>query len=104
MIKFSIFYPYKEGYTFDMDYYVKTHLGSLLQEKMGAAVKGVAIERGLGDGTPTGKPPYVAVGHILFESMESFGKAFAPAAAALQADVANYTNITPFAQISEVIR
>ena len=104
MIKFSIYYPYTEGCTFDMDYYVKAHLGSLLQEKMGAAVKGVAIERGLSDGTPTGKAPYVAVGHILFESMESFGKAFGPAAPALQADVANYTNITPFVQISEVIR
>ena len=39
MIKFSIFYPNEEGKTFDMDYYVNSHI-PMIQEKLGGALKG----------------------------------------------------------------
>jgi len=47
MIKVSVFYPNEEGKIFDMEYYLNKH-GALLQEKLGAALKGVTVEQGLG--------------------------------------------------------
>jgi uncharacterized protein (TIGR02118 family) len=52
MIKVSVFYPNVEGKTFDMDYYINKHL-SLVSESFGDALKGFAIEKGLGGGTPS---------------------------------------------------
>ncbi len=102
MIKLSIFYPYHEGCKFDMDYYCKTHLGTLAQSKFGAALKGASAESGINAGAPGTKPLYAAVGHLLFESLEVFGAVFPAAAPELGADVVNYTDITPVVQISQV--
>jgi uncharacterized protein (TIGR02118 family) len=41
--------------------------------------------------------------HMFYESTEAFQSSFAPHAAELLADVANYTNLAPIMQISEVI-
>jgi len=46
MIKVSVFYPNEEGKKFDMDYYLNSHI-PMVQEKVGAALKGGAVEQGL---------------------------------------------------------
>jgi uncharacterized protein (TIGR02118 family) len=40
--------------------------------------------------------------HLLFNSVEDFGAAFAQHGAAIQADIPNYTNTQPIIQISAV--
>jgi uncharacterized protein (TIGR02118 family) len=101
MIKFSIFYPNEEGKNFDMGYYVNNHI-PMVMEKLGGAVKGGAVDQGL-SGTDPGSPPtYVAMGHILFDSVEEFQSAFGPHMEAIMADIPNYTDILPSVQISEV--
>jgi len=48
--------------------------------------------------------PDVAAVHFFFESMDQFQAAMgAPGTADVMADVANYTNIAPVMQISEVV-
>jgi uncharacterized protein (TIGR02118 family) len=42
------------------------------------------------------------MGHLYFESVAEFQAAFAPHAAAIMADIPNYTNIQPVIQVSEV--
>jgi len=101
MIKVSVLYPYEEGASFDMNYYLSRHI-PMVREKLGAAVKGAAVEQGLGGATPGSHPTYVAMGHILFDSVDSFQAAFAPHAAAIMADIPNYTAIQPIIQISDV--
>ena len=101
MIKVSAFYPNGEGKKFDMDYYSNTHL-PLVQEKCGAALKGGAVEQGLSGGEPGSPAIYVAMGHLLFDSVEAFQGAFGPHAKEIMADVPNYTDIQPTIQISEV--
>jgi len=49
MIRASVFYPNEEGKKFDMDYYCNSHI-PMVQEKLGAACKSVAIDQGLGGG------------------------------------------------------
>jgi uncharacterized protein (TIGR02118 family) len=101
MIKVSVLYPYRAGAKFDMDYYCKTHL-PMVKNKCGAACKGIAAEQGLAGGAPGSPPTYVAMGHLLFDSVEAFQAAFGPHAAEIMADIPNYTPIQPIVQISEV--
>jgi uncharacterized protein (TIGR02118 family) len=66
------------------------------------ACKGVAAEKGLGGAEPGSKPAYIALGHLLFDSLEAFQTGFGPHAAEILADIPNYTNTRPIIQISEI--
>jgi uncharacterized protein (TIGR02118 family) len=101
MIKVSVLYPAGESTKFDMDYYCKSHM-PMVQQKLGDACKSIAVEQGLGGGAPDTPPVYAAMGHLYFDSVAEFKRAFAPHAAAIMADIANYTNVQPMIQISEV--
>ena len=101
MIKVSVFYPHSAGASFDMNYYVTKHM-PMVRDKLGPACKGIAVDQGVGGGTPGASPTYVAIGHILCESAETFQAAFAPHAKAIMGDIPNYTKIQPVIQISEV--
>jgi uncharacterized protein (TIGR02118 family) len=94
MIRLSVLYPAGEGATFDHDYYKESHV-PLCVRTWGLA--GAEIDRGI-DG------PYVAAVHLQFESPEALQQALAnEGTGAIMADVANYTNITPVLQTSEVV-
>jgi uncharacterized protein (TIGR02118 family) len=101
MIKVSVFYPAGDSTKFDMDYYCKSHM-PMVGQKLGAACKSMAVEQGLGGGAPGAPPTYAAMGHLYFDSVADFQAAFAPHAAAIMADIPNYTNIQPVIQVSEV--
>jgi uncharacterized protein (TIGR02118 family) len=101
MIKVSVYYPNSAGVRFDMDYYVSKHI-PMVQKKVGPALKAVAVEQGLAGGAPGTPAPYIAVGHLTFDSVEAFQTAFTPHAEAISADVSNYTNVQPVIQISQV--
>ena len=101
MIKVSVLYPYKDGVGFDMTYYLNSHI-PMVRAKLGAACKGAAVEQGVAGGAPGTQPTYVAMGHLLFDTVDSFRAAFAPHAATIMADIPNYTAIQPVIQISEV--
>ena len=101
MIKVSVFYPNNEGSKFDMDYYCNSHV-PMVKEKLGAVLKGVSVEQGLGGPEPGSRATYVAMNHLLFDSVDAFESAFGPHAEAIMGDVPNYTDIEPIIQISEV--
>lgn len=101
MIKVSVMYPNDAGSTFDMTYYCNHHI-PMVREKLGAALKGSAVDEGIGGEEPGSPAPYLAMGHLLFESVEAFQAAFAPHAQAFSSDIPNYTNTQPTIQISEV--
>ncbi len=101
MVKVSVLYPAGENAKFDMDYYCKSHM-PMVQEKVGPALKSMAVEQGMAGGTPGAPPAYVAMGHLYFDSADAFQAAFGPHAPEIMADIPNYTNIQPTIQISEV--
>ena len=101
MIKVSVFYPNEEGKKFDMAYYCNSHI-PMVQEKLGAALKEGAVEQGLSGVEPGSRATYVAMGHLLFDSVEAFQSAFGPHAEAIMADIPNYTDTQPTIQISEM--
>jgi uncharacterized protein (TIGR02118 family) len=101
VIKVSVLYPNTAGSRFDMTYYLNKHI-PMVQQKLGTALKGASVEQGLGGAQPGSPPAYVAMGHLLFDSVETFQKSFGPHAETIVADVSNYTNTQPTIQVSEV--
>ena len=94
MIRLSVFYPSSEGSTFDHDYYREKHV-PLAVKAWGLTT--ADIDKGV-DG------PYVAAVHFEFDSVEAIQAAMAAEATGeVLADVANYTNITPILQTSEIV-
>lgn len=101
MVKISVLYPHKDGSAFNMNYYLNNHI-PMVRQKLGAACKGIAVEQGIAGGAPESQPTYAAMGHLLFDSVESFQAAFVPHAATIMADIPNYSAVQPIVQISEV--
>lgn len=100
MIRVSVMYPNSPGATFDMAYYTSKHM-PMVQKKV-SNCKGIAAEKGLAAGTPGSQPTYIAIGYLLFDSVESFAEGFNPHAPQILADIPNYTNVQPVIQISEI--
>jgi len=101
MIKISVLYPNEEGTKFDMDYYLSSHI-PMVQEKLGAALKGGGVDHGLGGAAPGTPATFVAMAHLLFDSLEEFQNAFGLHTEAIMADIPNFTDVQPTIQISEV--
>lgn len=94
MIKLTVSYPSGDGATFDHDYYATSHVPKCNSAFRPARTE---IEKGI-DG------PNVAGVVFYFESMDALQGALAgPQIGDIMADVANYTNIAPVMQISEVV-
>ena len=101
MIKVSVLYENAQGKKFDMAYYCNQHI-PMVKKKLGGACKRVEVDQGLGGAQPGSKPAFVAVCHLLFDSVEAFQKAFAPHADSIMGDIPNYTDIQPIIQLNEV--
>jgi uncharacterized protein (TIGR02118 family) len=94
MIRMSVFYPESEGSTFDHDYYRTKHV-PLCQKTWG--IERAEIDKGVNG-------PYVAAVHFYFPSLDDVNAAMTnEGTGAILADVANYTNIQPVIQTSEII-
>src|SRR5438045_6313552 len=101
MIKVSVLYEDSPSHKFDMAYYCAKHI-PMVKQKLGAACKRAEVDQGLAGVQPGSRPRFVALAHFLFDSLETFQQAFGPNAAAIMADVPNYTNLQPIIQINEV--
>jgi len=102
MIKLSVMYPNGDGKTFDMNYYLNTHI-PLVAKLLGDAVKGATVEEGLVGVAPGSTATYAAMGNIYFDSMESFQNSFGPNAPQILGDLPNFTNAEPVVQLSKVM-
>jgi len=102
MIKVSVMYPNKAGVRFDHGYYRENHL-PLIARRMGTALKYYTIDRGLAGGTAKAPPAYVAMCHLLCDSLEAYHLGFDPHAKEVDEDIRIFTDQTPVVQISEVI-
>jgi uncharacterized protein (TIGR02118 family) len=101
MIKVSVMYPNQPGTHFNMSYYCTKHI-PMLRELLGPALLNVAVEEGIAGMTPGSPAPYLALGHLSFESVGAFQETFTPHAAQIVGDVPNYTDSEPTIQISTV--
>jgi uncharacterized protein (TIGR02118 family) len=94
MIRVTVTYPSSDSSTFDHDYYKATHVPMCVDAWSPVSSE---IDKGING-------PNVAAVHFTFASLESFQAAMgSPKTGDVMADVANYTNITPVMQISEIV-
>lgn len=103
MIRVTVLYPHKPEGKFDHAYYANQHM-KMVNEKLGpmGLVKS-EIDKGVGGASAGSPPPYVALGHLVFNSIEDFQKAFAAHGEEIMSDTPNYTDIEPQIQISEIV-
>jgi uncharacterized protein (TIGR02118 family) len=102
MIIVSVLYPNEAGKRFDMGYYLDTHV-PMVKNLLGAALTNVTVQKGIAGGTPGSTAAYVTMGHLHFDSIESFMASFGPHSDAIVGDLPNFTDLLPVLQISEVM-
>jgi uncharacterized protein (TIGR02118 family) len=103
MVRISVMYPSGEGKMFDHAYYVDKHMTLVRERWGGMGLVRTEVDRGVAGGAPGASAPYIAVGHVYFNSLTDFERASTAHGKELFADVPNFTNIQPQVQISEVI-
>jgi len=93
MVRVSVMYPRGENKHFDIDYYRTKHME--IVDRVMPTLGKREVDQGV-DG------PYMAVGHLYFDSMEDLQKSVGSAGEAI-ADIPSFTNIEPKNQISEIV-
>ena len=94
-------YPNGAGRHFDIGYYCEKHM-PMVRGLVGSALRGMSVEHGMAGGAPGAPPTYLAMGHLLFDTVEAFQSSFGPHTQEIMRDIPNYTNTQPIIQISEV--
>lgn len=77
MIKVRVMYPNRDGNRFDINCYCTKHMPRV-RELHGAALRNLAVEEGLAGMTPGSPAPYLAIGHLHFDSVAAFRDALMP--------------------------
>ena len=95
MIRVSVLYP-RPG-KFNFDYYAKEHM-QLVHKLLGpfGLVKS-EVNKGVESA------PYLAVGHLIFNTIEDMQRGLQAHDPDLMADLVNFTDIQPQFQVSEIL-
>jgi uncharacterized protein (TIGR02118 family) len=102
MIKVTVMYPYGEGTRFDHTYYREQHM-PMVKGRLGSACEYYTVERGVGGREPGEPPAFVAMCSFICGSAEDYRAAMQEHSSEIRSDIANYTDITPVVQLSEVV-
>lgn len=102
MIKVNVMYPYTEGVRFDHAYYRDRHM-PMMQARLGGACAYYTIDKGVAGRAPGSPPVFVAMCAFICDSAEAYEAAIQPHRPEILADIANYTDIVPIVQLSEII-
>jgi uncharacterized protein (TIGR02118 family) len=95
VICLTVLYPNADDATFDMDYYIASHM-PMLAAALGEGCKGWGAARVTTD-------KHVAMGWAMIDSIETYKAAMGEHGAAIRSDVANYTNQQPEVILGEVM-
>lgn len=102
MFKVSVMYPNQENARFDLDYYRTTHMELVTRYLKPFGLIRTEVLKGLSGGS--GQPaPYLCIGNLYFETADGYEKGGAASGGVLRADIANFTDIAPIRQISEIL-
>ena len=101
MVRVSVLYP--NNGAFDMDYYLSKHMALVHKLLDPLGLVRTEVDQGIGTADPNAPAPYVAIGHLVFDSLKNMQKALQEHDPALAADVPNFTAIQPIFQISKML-
>ncbi|TYQ09708.1 UNVERIFIED_ORG: uncharacterized protein (TIGR02118 family) [Gordonia westfalica J30] len=101
MINVSVHYPRNEGAHFDKEYYFSTHI-PMVERRYGAALKASTVLDAVFGADPDMASPHVASAHFVFDSIDDFTEAFTRHGDELVGDIAQFTDIEPVLEVSEI--
>jgi uncharacterized protein (TIGR02118 family) len=87
----SVLYPNAEGATFDVDYYLNTHIPKAVQNWKDNGLVSYEVVQ-FAPGPDGSKPPYIVGCHVTWKDAEAFQKAAAASTKEVTDDVVNFTN------------
>lgn len=99
MIRIAVMYPNQGERRFDLDYYREQHLPLVKEKYSPYGLKNIMLDTALSTSGPQAAP-YLAIGYLLFDSVEQFMRAYKAEGAEVMEDLANFTEIEPVVQIS----
>ncbi|MDO6485996.1 MAG: EthD family reductase [Shimia thalassica] len=99
-VSLQVAYPVSEDSTFDLDYYLSTHM-ALVGKHMGPYIESTLVTKGLAGG-PNVPAPFHAIATIVFKDQDALNSALGDSADVL-ADIPNFTNSKPQMLIGEVM-
>lgn len=102
MVKISVMYPNIAGRRFDHAYYRDRHM-PLVKDMLADRCRRYTVDKGLNGGAAGVSAQYVAMCHIFCDSEQSFHDGMALHGKEIFADIANFTDLVPVVQISEVV-
>ena len=97
----SVIYQLGSGQTFDLDYYLKSHV-----PLVGSLLGPCGLKRAQylhGTGSPGGPAPTKLIALLEFESDAAFGAAMDQHGDAIMGDIANFTESQPSIQFNETL-
>lgn len=95
MIRISVMYA--KGGKFNYDYYVNQHMALVHKLLDPFGLVKTEVNKGIGDA------PYMAVGHLLFNTIEDMQKGLQAHDPELAADLVNFSDVNPQFQVGEII-
>ena len=84
-----------------MQYYGSKHM-PMVQQKCAPECGSIVAEGGLAGGAPGSAAPFIAVGHLTFDSLAAFTKVVRAARDENSRRYPHYTNTKPVIQIGEI--
>ena len=99
VIRASVLYPKEPGKKFDFDYYINKHMVMVRKR-----LKPHGLVRAEVDKAADTTSPFIAAGHLYFNSLEDFQDGFFAHIDEFTNDMLNYTDIPPQIQISEIVK
>jgi uncharacterized protein (TIGR02118 family) len=103
MLRVSALYVNQDDAWFDFDYYRTIHFPMAFELLKPFGALRFEIDRGI-ESADGRAPPFLAVGHLIFESTDRLAKGLATHGARMAADVKNFTNVPAQLQVSEIIQ
>ena len=102
MIRVLVFYPNDEGATFDHKYCDEKHIPLAKQHLEPHGLVRIEKDKGISAADPSAPAPFLAIMHLIFNTVDEVHNAFKAAGREVMGDLPNYTNVKPQIQISEI--
>ena len=104
MIRVIVSYPNQPGSRFDLDYYLNKHMPMAVERFGRHGLTNSEVDQGISGGGPGSPAKYQIQAHFSFPTPEQMQAGLTAEAAALMADIPNFTDVRPEIQINNVIR
>lgn len=102
MIKVSVMYPSQKE-SFNFDYYIEKHIPLVHKLLTPYGLVKTEVDKGIASAGPGTSPPFIAVAHLIFKSIEKMNEGLQAHDPTLALDLPNFTKIKPQFQISEIV-